>query len=1216
MANGDMLRFYTFGGLRIERDGQVIQLPTQKAHDLLGYLLTFRDRPHPRSVLVAVLWPDLPESKARRRLSDTLWRVRRVLDDCVLADDEYIRLNAAFPCRLDVEQFEEAASQSETGTALVEHLEDALALYRGPFLDGLYYDWVLLERERLRGVYLEGLRRLLEHYKQIGDFATSLNIGRRLIAAEPFHEAAHREVMRLYHLLGRDAEAVAQYHRCCQVLSEELNVSPAPETEALYQILNRRVSLSFDLSTVHLPVPASSPAPDLDNLSLVGRDAERAALLDHLETAASGQGGILLLEGETGIGKSRLAREIVEGALWRNIDAIVARVSKDASSSYGLFLSALSPMLTSLRVRQLARLVEPAHLQAAAPLLPSLAKTLTDLPSPLNLPPPQAHERLQEALVALTLGLAHITPWFWVLEDIQEIDAETLSLILRLFPLLRESQGLILLIGRSTELRAASNVWETLQSLDRAGHLPRYKLARLDKDAIGRLVCDLLGKEEAALTTYLMQKSDGVPLYLVETLKVLRDEGYLLPDEDGTWRWSGDTLVALFSHLGENVISHRLSQLSSAAEQVLAAAAVVGANVDFDLLAHVCAFPASGSESGNTDPYLLATDELLHLGFLEETDVDYRFSHEQIRLAAYQRLCPSERRRLHRKLAFSLDDLFPDQLERIAHHFEAAGQRKLAIHYLTRAAERAREIFAHQTALSCYNHLLGLLLPTKNRAAHYDVLRDRAEVLGWIGDRNAQGRDLEEMLRLARTLSDDDRLAKALHLRSEWHRVQGHYEAANEDAQAALAIYRPLGDERARAALLTQIGWNIIYTADRAQAADYFQQALPIYAALDDLLGQINCLSGLINAAELNGDYVLAMSYLKRNLALAKVTKDPIRISRAYHNRGVVHYDLGDLAAALADLGQALKLKETTGDRRSQAITHFYLSVVNTELDDLKTAQAHLDTALDIFRDVKDTSWEGDSLAALGRLALLKDDFTTAENHLKIAYQRCLELGEYSYAVIHLSYLAVTELALKDRKSAWEKSQEAVADLDADLSGVEHPQRIYYNHYRVAKAVRHWAAARTALDKAAKILNERANLISDPYWQEKYRTGLRVNRAITEAVAEQPPPGQLRAHLAQADAPAHRRPELDEMVAVIWTVDVGADDAALLKQEGGDKRHPRVFLRRHRILRLLDEAEAAGALPTVADLAGALDVSSRTIRSDLAALRDQGHIIRTRGSRA
>ncbi len=112
---------------------------------------------------------------------------------------------------------------------------------------------------------------------------------------------------------------------------------------------------------------------------------------------------------------------------------------------------------------------------------------------------------------------------------------------------------------------------------------------------------------------------------------------------------------------------------------------------------------------------------------------------------------------------------------------------------------------------------------------------------------------------------------------------------------------------------------------------------------------------------------------------------------------------------------------------------------------------------------------------------------------------------------------------------------------------------------------------------------------------------------MAKALSAQPPPGQLRVRLPSADTPGRGRAPFEATVPVVWTVDAGEEDDALLAREG------KVALRRHRILRLLAEAEAVGALPTVADLAGALNVSPRTIRADLAALRSRGHPVRTLG---
>jgi len=1087
----------------------------------------------------------------------------------------------------------------------------AVDLYQGPYLDGFYTDWALLEQERLREVYLRLLGFLLEHNKQSGDYAAALTVAQRLVFTEPLHEAAHRELMHLYHLLGRNAEAIAQYQRCREILQDELGVDPAPETKALYSTLARRAPPQAHVPTIHLPTRGRRPLPDLDALPLVGRDTERRDLLGHLEASAAGKGGIILLEGEAGIGKTRLVLEIIAGARWRNIETTLACATEAAAStSYALLLAALSPLLRPLRIRQLARITEAIHLQTVTPLLPCVAQALPELSPPTDLPPTQARERLQQALLALILGLSRIAPHFWVLEDIQRADAESLALLPALQRQLPENQALFLLTGRSRDLRANPTLWETLQSLHREGPLSQYTLGRLSADDLDTLLRDVLDEENPTLTRYLAQESEGVPLYLVEILKAWRDEGSLQPTERGAWRMAIEIPGDLPFHLGEAVIGYRLSRLSPDAREVLAAAATIGTSVDLDLLTMVC-FPHDGPPNRTvSDPRLLdTTDELLLLGLLIERDEGYHFSHERVRQAVYSRLPSDQRQRLHHRIAQALEALAPDQFELLARHYDAAGEHEPAARYLSRAAKRARSLFAHQAALVYHNRLLELLTEQHDRPARYDALRDRAEVLGWIGEREAQGHTLQEMLTLARALSDESRLAEALHRRSEWHRIQGQYRPAEEDALQALEIYRRLGDDRAQAALLSQLGWILVYTANHVRSVEYFQQALSIYASLGDAEGQFHSLIGLISAAELGGDYSLSYTYSQRCMDLAQATGNPDNVGRALFGLGLRHLELGNLEAAEAHLRQSLQICQTIGARRRQAATNYYLAEVAAERGDLEAARAKLDLALEQFGQVRDLSWEGDVHAALGRLALLRDDPAAAEKHLRFAYQRRQELEEVGYAVIDLSYIALAELALGEEAAAWQHSREAVAQLEAGLSGVERPYRVYYNHFLVAEGTRHWASARAALETAAHILTTWGSRLDDPELRKQFLTGTHTRRAIMEAIAKQPPPGRLRVRLARTGVPAHRRPTPAETTTLTWTLDAGEADVALAEQADA------VALRRHRLLRLVAEAETAVAAPTVTDLAGALDVSPRTIRSDLAALRRQGHTIRTRGYR-
>ncbi|MGC9358273.1 MAG: ATP-binding protein, partial [Anaerolineae bacterium] len=820
-----------------------------------------------------------------------------------------------------------------------------------------------------------------------------------------------------------------------ELLRKELDVLPAPETEKLYQVLHRRASPVTVRSEIHLPTLARAPLPDLNVPPLVGRDVERAALLDHLESAARGHGELLLLEGEPGIGKSRLVEETIAGARWRNIDTIRAETEADNSSSYGPLLAVLSQELTPLRLRQLGQIVAPDVLWALSPLLPGISARLED-PSPLaDLPPPEAHARLQRALVTVILGLSRIKPRLWVLEDIQWIDAETLALLPRLYPALVESRTLLLITGRCAELRARSVVWDMLQTLDKARPFPRYTLSRLGKDAIIDLLERLLDEDSTELAERLLQESGGVPLYIVEILKAWRDEGCLLPTERGRWRWEGKPPERLSIHLGEKIIDRRLTRLSPDAEAVLKSAAVIGTEVDFDLLADVCALSEAGPDATRPERYLRATDELLGLGFLSETEVGYRFSHEQIRHVVHDRLSIAERQGLHHRVAVSLEEHHPEEFRALARHFAIAGLRSPALHYLNKAIEQARAVFAHRTALTCYQDLLALLIHPEDRATRYDVLGGRAEVLGWIGDRDAQGHDLEEMLHLARELSDEARVAAALHRRSEWHRIQGRYEAAQEDARAALVVYERLGDEKGRAALLGQLGRNLLDAENDPEAIRCLQKALPIHEAADDLVGQIRCLMGLARAAQNRGDLSQAQNYCERSLALAKTTQDPRWISYTLSSVGLGYIDLGDMDAAETYLRQALDLAKRSQGKRRVAITRVRLAHVALQRGDFEAAHHRLQTALQTLHDVQDVSWEGYALSLLGEIDLLRGKIIVAKESLEAAYQRHQALGEHDYAAIDLSYLALVELALGNEETAWQYSQEVITKARAEWPG-------------------------------------------------------------------------------------------------------------------------------------------------------------------------------------
>lgn len=324
------LQIHLLGGLVLVWEGRALPpVPGGVAGSLLAYLVTCRDRPHTRALLAGTFWPDLPEATARRRLSRALWEIRRVLDPLpspspdaqpvLLARGGTVQFNPELPLWLDVEQFAQAHAQGiAEGADALAHGEQALACYQGEFLAGHYDDWLLAERERLREMVLTLLERLLLAYKVRAEYERALTYARRLAAEDPWREEAHGEIMRLCHLLGRDAEALKQYEACCQILARELGVEPSPEIAALAGEIVTRSDVPVPVSLPSSARPWGIPSLERpDQLPLVGRQVEWAELLRQIESASRGRGGLTLVYGEAGVGKTRLLRELEANARWR-----------------------------------------------------------------------------------------------------------------------------------------------------------------------------------------------------------------------------------------------------------------------------------------------------------------------------------------------------------------------------------------------------------------------------------------------------------------------------------------------------------------------------------------------------------------------------------------------------------------------------------------------------------------------------------------------------------------------------------------------------------------------------------------------------------------------------------------------------------------------------------------------------------------------------------
>ena len=266
----------------------------------------------------------------------------------------------------------------------------------GDLLPGWYDEWLAADRERLRQAYLDTLERLAALLEERHKYKEALRYAQRLVRADPLHEAVYRQLMLLHLAMGDRASALRVYHTCATILRHELGVDPGPATQAVYQ----RV-LTIDAGQVGR-VSQSAPVAQATTAAMVGRETEWEALLHIWRTATAGQAQVALISGEAGIGKTRLAEELLAWAERQGVETAVARcyASGGPSVAYGPVAEWLRSGGMQARIRSL----DGVWLGEAARLLPELLAGRPDLPAPGPMTETWQRQRFFQALTRAVLG--------------------------------------------------------------------------------------------------------------------------------------------------------------------------------------------------------------------------------------------------------------------------------------------------------------------------------------------------------------------------------------------------------------------------------------------------------------------------------------------------------------------------------------------------------------------------------------------------------------------------------------------------------------------------------------------------------------------------------------------------------------------------------------------------------------------------------------------
>ena len=694
----------------------------------------------PRQHLAALLWPESNPERSHANLRNTLGHMQKALHQdkeqsqitCLSITHQALGLNPNANIDFDLDTIANAYSVARAdranrplsdGTASLPLLQCAAASHRGDFLSGFslgdapgFDDWVAIQRE----IWHRRLSLILDRLSEIqfarGKFADVTETASHWIALDMLNEVAYRRKMRAHFAAGERGQALETYAVCCSLLATELGIEPSPDTTALAERIRTKISPLH--ANGHRSPRSQRPDTSVEFLGnlFAGRISENKTLVDSYERAGSGQPQLLVLRGEAGIGKTRLANNFLAWASTQGAELLQGSAFESGS------LLPFQPLVEALRLRlehknSLQDLLEDVWLSPLSQLLPELRQHYPNLPPPtvvdIQLKEESSQAKFYEPLVKYTLALAERAPLVLFLDDLQWTDSATLDLLHYAIRRWRDNTArVLLLVSLRTEAlhpmtqpqlsSGPRGLAQWLARVTRELTPIHIKLGPLGEQETMQMVLSILSPPVADFAKWLYDETRGQPFYLMETLKDLLERRVLHPKRGakGQWAFGLDSehdlgQAARVPSTVHAVIRSRLNRLSPHAFSLLAGGAVLEKQITFK---HLCTISNLAE-----DLALPALDELISGRLLLEAEQPgvgstYFFVNDMLRDVVYTEAGDARRRLFHRRALENLETA-GESAAVLAHHALAAGLTQATFQYSLIAGQEAQRISAVNEAI-------------------------------------------------------------------------------------------------------------------------------------------------------------------------------------------------------------------------------------------------------------------------------------------------------------------------------------------------------------------------------------------------------------------------------------------------------------------------------------------------------------------------------------
>ncbi|MEN9936928.1 MAG: hypothetical protein RLZZ387_3507 [Chloroflexota bacterium] len=914
-------------------------------------------------------------------------------------------------------------------------------------ITSLLHEWAAAHSEHQRLVYLMGITLR----QRVGIASGSVFAG--VVGSPERHE---------YTVLGQPVHLAARLLAGAEdretLLAEETYravrhlVAAEPQRSLLVKVggvetpVYRAVQQQFE-SDAQARRPSHGPL-------FIGREAELARAIEMAQEALAPAGGrVLAIVGAPGVGKSRLADEVLRALRTRLPAAVLVH---EACQSYDEAVPYAALTRLVRRLLYIPAAVPPAAQARAVQeqledLLPGWERFTPLLGPLLGLPLPetdvtaalsaeQRRERLHDLVAATCVALARRQPLVLVIDDLHWADASSRAALLRVAEEAHGRRVLMMVLYRS-----APELDQALGQLPHSARIDVGDLRRADSEA---LLAALLDGQPPHELRPLLERTYGTPLFVEEMVRYLLESGVLAREPGGGWVCARPVEVGAVPAQIEQILVARLDQLDDRPRAAVEVAAVIGRRFSQRLLGAIL----------HDEPDLIAQLHALVRADILAPDTDaieptYAFRHALIRDVAYGSILFARRHELHARVAAAIEQIYADDLDEqqvaLAQHYLHAGRSDLAQPHLVRAARLAQARYANSEALALYRQALAIAPQhdqTTERldpqtASLYDNLGD---ILAQTGDYSAARVNYEWLLRLGVV---EDAAARTLRKAALQRKVGGTYERQGELEPARTWFERaaetigaatpsPTADlEHAR--ILSDIGWFHFRRGELDEAQARLTQALALvepHHAHDELARLLNRLGGI---AWNRGDIALAQHYVELSLAASVRSGSLGDQANALNNLGILTESQGRYEEAVRYGTQAMTLNERVGNRRDFAISAVTLGHVCYSAERYDQARTYFLHALERATEIRETYVQMITLLDLGRVYVALRRWVEAEDALRrcqfIATQLRLD------SVLADSWVVLAEVALGrgDGDLARQHFQQALM-LESDTAGEEY----------------------------------------------------------------------------------------------------------------------------------------------------------------------------------